>query len=493
MSRSLRTLPAALVAMALAALALAPGAQAANGQESIFQDDQSLLLGSSGLRESSLTEMASLGVDTIHSLVFWNNIAPAADQLVRPAGFDARNPAAYPAGSWDALDDLVRGTNVRGMQLLLSPSAPIPGWASDCKTKSIKSASRCRPNPTQFKRFVMALGSRYSGAYADENQGGGVLPRVSRWSVWNEPNQGSWLRPQYVKKGHRVVPVSPGLYRNLVNAMVKALKDTGHGDDQILLGETAPLGRRTGTLSTRPIPPLNFYRSLFCLGGAKGCKGRFGVNGISHHPYTRGGSQRPTTGSLPGEITLQSASRLKRVLAQAASRHRIKANLPIYYTEYGFQTNPPDDTFGLPLTTQATYLNQADWMSWRDKRVKGMSQYELRDDPDLAEFQTGLRFADGSAKPSLEAYRTPIWVTKSGRSHVHVFGQVRPAKLDKVSVTIQRATKKDAPFETVRTVNSGTRGFVYRTVQGRGGVWRLVWTDSDGTTYTSRNARVSAR
>ncbi len=71
-------------------------------------------------------------------------------------------------------------------------------------------------------------------------------------------------------------------------------------------------------------------------------------------------------------------------------------------------------------------------------------------------------------------------MTKSGRSHVHVFGQVRPAKLDKVSVTIQRATKKDSPFETVRTVNTGTRGFVYRTVQGRGGVWRIVWSGSDG-------------
>ena len=181
------------------------------------------------------------------------------------------------------------------------------------------------------------------------------------------------------------------------------------------------------------------------------------------------------------------------MLAQAARKHRIKRNLPIYYTEYGFQTNPPDDTFGLPLTTQATYLNQADWMTWRDPRVKGMSQYELRDDPVLAEFQTGLRFADGSAKPSLDAYRTPIWVTKSGESHVHVFGQVRPAKLDKVSVTIQRAPKKDAAFETVRTVTTGTRGFIYRTVQGRGGVWRLVWSDSDGTTFTSRSARVSAR
>lgn len=482
-----------LLAAVLALLAFPTAAHASSTQESIFQDDQDLLLSGSDAREQALTEIGSLGADTIHSLVFWGNIAPAADQLVRPVGFDATNPAAYPAGSWDALDDLVRGTTARGLGLLLSPTSPIPGWASDCQTKSIKSRSRCRPNPTQFKRFVMALGTRYSGGYADENQGGGVLPRVARWSVWNEPNQGAWLTPQYAKKGQRVAAISPTLYRNLVKAMIKGLDDSGHGADQILLGETAPLGRKTGTLSKRPIPPLNFYKSLFCLNGGGGCSGRLAVTGISHHPYTRGGSQRPTTASLPGEITIASVGRLKSVLATAARKHRIKRNLPIYYTEYGFQTNPPDDTFGVSLTQQATYLNQADWMTWRDPRVKGMSQYELRDDPVLAEFQTGLRFADGSAKPALDAYRIPIWVSRSGGSHVHVFGQIRPAKTDQVEVDIQRAPKNGATFDTVRTVKTRTRGYIYRTVQGRGGVWRLRWTAPDGTVFTSRNARVAAR
>jgi len=188
-----------------------------------------------------------------------------------------------------------------------------------------------------------------------------------------------------------------------------------------------------------------------------------------------------------------SASRLKSVLAKAARRGRIRRNLPIYYTEFGFQTNPPDDTFGIPLAKQATYLNQSDWMTWRDKRVKGMSQYELRDDPVLAQFQTGLRFADGSAKPALDAYRIPIWVTRSGGSHVHVFGQVRPAREGPVEVTIQRATRNGATFDTVRTVTTRARGYVYRTVQGRGGVWRLRWVSPGGDFYYSRNARVASR
>ena len=44
-----------------------------------------------------------------------------------------------------------------------------------------------RPNVTRFKRFVEALGRRYSGTYADENQGGGVLPRVSALTAFSSP------------------------------------------------------------------------------------------------------------------------------------------------------------------------------------------------------------------------------------------------------------------------------------------------------------------
>ena len=114
------------------------------------------------------------------------------------------------------------------------------------------------------------------------------------------------------------------------------------------------------------------------------------------------------------------------MLAQGAHAHRISPNLPIYLTEFGFQTNPPDRTFGVSLARQAEWINQSDYIAYRDSRVKSVSQYELFDEPDLSVFQTGLRFVDGSAKPSLDAYRLPIWVTRHG-SGVSVWGQVRPA------------------------------------------------------------------
>ena len=217
---------AALVTGALAALLIAAPANASRVQRSIFEDDQTLVLSSATIRERTLDDLQTLGVDTVHSVVFWNKVSPSPLSTHRPSGFDGSNPAAYPANLWDRYDGLVRGSQARGMDVLLSPSSPMPAWASGCKA-SLKVRKVCRPNPTQFKRFVQALGTRYSGSYADENEGGGVLPRVSRWSIWNEPNQGGWLQPQRTKRG----AVAPALYRQLVRAAILGLRASGHGRD----------------------------------------------------------------------------------------------------------------------------------------------------------------------------------------------------------------------------------------------------------------------
>ena len=58
---------------------------------------------------------------------------------------------------------------------------------------------------------MQAAGLRYSGRYAG-------LPRVSSWSIWNEPNQPGWLAPQWRRVGDTWVPNSPRLYRQLVSA-----------------------------------------------------------------------------------------------------------------------------------------------------------------------------------------------------------------------------------------------------------------------------------
>jgi hypothetical protein len=493
----------------LCCLAVPAAARASATQESLVEDERQMLQAGPIARAQALDDVVALGADGVRAVVRWRDIAPAPNAAQPPAGFDPADPADYPAARWDPLDDLVRGTAARGLALLLSPSTPIPGWASRC-VGSATLRRLCAPDAARYGAFLRALGRRYSGAYADENEGGGALPRVSRWSFGNEPNQATWLLPQFAVRAGRTYSAAAVAYRAMVRAGIAALRSTGHRADQLLLGETSPIGRRTGPLARRSTPPATFIRTLLCV-DARGralrgkaaaireCAGfkRLPVTGFAHHPYAQGGSKRPTFRGDPAtEITLGSSGRLKRILDAGAKRGRIPRGLPIHYTEFGFQSNPPDLTFGVSPARQAAYVNQSDWIAYRDPRVRTVAQYKLIDDPIVSSFQSGVRFFDGRPKPAYDAYRLPLWVARKGGARLRVYGQVRPlAPSATARVELQNAPLVGGVFATVArlTVRSGTNAFV-RTVPRFEGRFRLRWSPPDGgRPLLSREARIANR
>ena len=166
--------------------------------------------------------------------------------------------------------------------------------------------------------------------------------------------------------------------------------------------------------------------------------------------------------------------------------------LPIWYTEFGFQTNPPDPLFGVPLLQQAVYLNQSDYLASRDTRVKSVAQYKLVDEQDQASFQTGLvRYGSLRHKPGYAAYQLPIWAVRRGKL-VSVYGQVRPAPAGSLeTVLLQNAAKVGAPWTTVKTISIHSATGQFRTTTPRtAGFWRPRWTPAaGGATRTSRVAR----
>ena len=503
--------PRRLIPLVLAALccAAAPAvSEASSTQESLVEDEYQMLQAGPATREAALDDVVALGADGVRALVPWAEIAPSPRAPARPEGFDPGDPAAYAAGRWDRLDGLVRGTAARGLSLLLSPSTPAPAWASRC-TGSVSRRRLCNPDGAQYGAFLRALGRRYSGSYADENEGRGVLPRVRRWSFSNEPNQPSWLRPQFARKDGVTYPAAAVAYRSMVRGGIAGLRASGHGGDQMLLGETGPIGRVTGRLATRPVPPAEFIRTLLCIdpdgdalrgrqAAVRDCAQprRLRVTGFAHHPYNQGGSKPPQTrGKRATEITISSVGRLKRVLDAGARRRRIPKSLPIHYTEYGFQTNPPDLLFGVSPARQAEYINQSDWIAYRDKRIRTVAQYKLVDDTVVSSFQSGLRFWDGLPKPAFGAYRLPLWVSRKGSSRLRVYGQVRPlAGGATTSLQLQNAALGAGPFRTVRTiaVSSANNTFLV-TIPRREGRWRLRWTAPDGGVLLSREAVAAAR
>src|SRR3954471_16347297 len=105
-----------------ALLALAGPAQASTSQETIVQDDRMLLNFGVGVQSAALDELDTLGVDTVHAVINWDRLAPKPSSSKPPKGFNGRDPESYNQARWAAIDSLVRQTQARGIDLLLTPS-----------------------------------------------------------------------------------------------------------------------------------------------------------------------------------------------------------------------------------------------------------------------------------------------------------------------------------------------------------------------------------
>ena len=480
-----------------AGLALGAPALASTTQESFFQDDR-LLAGYDYTQQTiALDNLKHLGVDAIHTVVNWKRLAPRPNRKKPPKGFDGRDPKAYGATNWDILDALVRGAQARGIKVMMSPAGPVPRWASKCKNNLY---SGCKPSAKMYADFVTAIGRRYSGTYVDEDQDQTALPKVDRWSPWNEPNLGVWLNPQTRgPRGHREY-IGAAYYRKLVYAMRGALDRSGHKNDMFLVGELAPLGG--GATRT---PPATFLRQLFCLteGGKRmrgaqakrqGCKKvkRLRVSGISDHPYARGAGVPTGRKQRAGAITIGTIGRFVPIL-RAIKKHSPLTNrsLPVYLTEFGVTSRPPDRKFGVPLNRQAQYLNLVDYLAYKRPWIRSVSQFVLADYARIGgrdTFQTGLVFRTGVKKPSFSAYRIPIFVIKK-KKRTTVWGQVRPVRRGTARAKVQvqfKARKK--PWKTVKSLTTNPRGYIQVGFRSRKGSWRIRWVEPDGSISYSRGS-----
>jgi hypothetical protein len=379
-----------------------------------------------------------------------------------------------------------------------------------------------------------------------------ALPRVHYWSIWNEPDQPGWLAPQWRTVGKQRVPDSPRLYRSLVDAAVGALDVTGHtlSSDTILVGETAPEGdidaikvhgreryyNYTGFYDA--MTPMVFVRALYCVNSsnrrltgtaasALGCPtsgsahafvtenpGLFYATGFAHHPYFflfAPNYSSPVANFVP----LADLGRLERGLNGIFATYGVNRKIPIYLTEYGYQTNPPDPYQVVTPAEQAVYLNEADYMAWRDPRVRSVSQFLLYDagpDPTYPPssydywdtFQTGLLYGpgtsrDGRQKPAYDAYRLPIWIptqTVRRRAKMLIWGMLRLAPKDTAQkALIQWSPPRHGRYRTIATASvpaSAVYGyFTIRVTPPGTGRIRIAWRSAAATTYTSRVVAVT--
>src|SRR3954454_10506899 len=447
----------ALIAMA-AALMSPASASAARGQLTMMEDSTQLLTLDGAARDFTLDKFKALGTNIVKVRVEWRDIAPDPSSRRKPTGFDATDPNAYPEGAWAALDAAVRGIVARGMAPFLMVGPPAPDWATTGSTR--KYVGVWKTDPVEYANFVSAIGRRYSGSQGP--------PRVGMWSVWNEPNHPQFIQPLSERIGGKRVPTAADQYRRLYVAATQALTASGHARDTVLFGEVLPIGQtRLGPLNT--IKPLLWLREFFCVHAnyrpvrgsaarARGCTSfpKIVTSGFAIHPYTKPVGPRYQLAS-PDDATIGQIAGVATALDRIAKTRRVRKALPIYSTEFGIQTDPPDCVgFGAPISKQAAILNEAEYDSYVARRVKTYSQYLLIDDPILTQFdpgtnerygryQTGLMWGQNAVRcespgvhlrygapkqPSFNAFQTPIYVRKlSFDRGVQVFGRARPAGL----------------------------------------------------------------
>ncbi len=497
--------------------------------ESIFQDDQLLLYSPQQTVVKTLDTLRALGVDRVRASVLWLALAPAATSRTEPSNFHATDPSAYGAAAWAPYDRLTELAAARRIGVDFNVTAPGPSWAM-AHPAPAKYATHYRVNPTDFGQFVAAVGARYSGTYVPAGATGKPLPRVNYWSIWNEPNQPGWLAPQWASVGGTKVMVSPGLYRANLDAAYAALTRTGHSTstDTILIGELAPEGSEA-TRAESPIPPLPFLRSLYCLDSSyqplrgaaaagAGCPANgspgafvsahpalFRATGFAHHPYS---FFLPPSASMSDQnfAPLSDLGRLESALDRIFSVYGVQRQLPLYLTEYGYETNPPNPYRGVSLSRQALYIDEAQYVAWKDPRVRAMSQFLLVDsapDPSFPKgsigywstFQTGLEFLGGAHKPSFDAYRLPIYVPNPVFHHgasVLVWAMLRPAANDTTQKAQIQWSSGDGHYRTIASVStSDPSGFLTTNVAPPGtGALRIQWISPKGAALGSRSSTV---
>jgi hypothetical protein len=503
----------ALAALGLAALLVAAPASASPTQLTIVQDEGRLLHQGPAAQSQALDEIRSLGADSVKVTVNWRNIAPAGSR--KPAGFTGDDPAQYAAVNWAPFDSLVRGASARGLRVMFLVGGRAPDWAV---SSSKAPAGSYNPSAVEFGRFVKALGTRYSGGYnpaaapggpppsgpsgpppcqtptepgdpcptpipASVHRNGpyawtaddtGVLPRVDLWAVWNEPNLSGWLQPQYNRKKQ---PVSPRIYRGLFLGAYDGLVASGHANDEILMGDLLPFARSGKTYPAR-VSPIKFLRELACVdnhyhayrgsaAAARGCTGYKPLpgTGVAYHPYTLAAGPDALT-PLADDATINDLTRLDRALRKLARRF-VDHRMPIWITEFGYQTDPPDP-FASPITLVPRFMSESEWLAYHDQRVKSYAQYPLSDDSTSGRglsrfhgFQSGIDSSSNRPKKFVyQAFQTPLFVRLISKSSVEIFGGVRLASGG--TATLQMARGKSKKYRTLATVTLNRMGYFDR-------------------------------
>lgn len=262
------------------------------------------------------------------------------------------------------------------------------------------------------------------------------FPQVRDVVLWNEPNLGVFWATQFAPDGSSSAPREYGLLAARCWDLLHAFRPNVN----VIGPATSPWGNDVpggfGNISHSPT------RFLLELGAAYRATGRAKplFDTLGHHPYPASSGERPwRTHTDDRLISIGDHERLVSATRQAfggTAQPVPGEGLKIWYLETGYQTVPdpakralyrgeenwpgslPDNVGGEPsqpppsadsvAPDQATQLVDSVRLAYCQPYVQAYFNFQLRDEVDLAGWQSGLLWADGSRKGSYDAFKRVV-------------------------------------------------------------------------------------
>jgi hypothetical protein len=271
------------------------------------------------------------------------------------------------------------------------------------------------------------------------------FPSINDVVIGNEPNASFFWRPQYNSDG---TSAAPAAYEALLAECYDVLHAYRPGIDVGAPG-TSPYGNdNPHAVSNISHSPTRFILDLGAAYRASGRPRRI-FDTVVHHPYGNASDERPylmhpNFGSLGEGDWNRLVSTYQATFGGTAQpvpgRCFASPCVPIWYLEIGFQTSvppfyasyygtenvrtipdisagepaSPSPPAGSPAPDQATQLRYALRLAYCQPYVEAVFNFLVRDDPNLAGYQSGLFWVDWRPKGSYEPLRQTVAELSSG-------------------------------------------------------------------------------
>lgn len=428
----------------------------------------------------------------------WRELQPDDKFPSGPPSPTSWTDANFDQTAISQLDDAVRAAaDTRpatgfGLQVLLQVESA-PYWAEDLtgrpeigpfadEQNNYKGA--WQPRSDAVKALAQALATRYDGNDR-HNTYGRLLPKITAFQAWNEPNLSTHLAPQTGPGG---TLVGPRMYRELLNAFDQGLHDSGRTDTQTVAAGMSPFGQPRGVV--QGTSPQIFAQGVLCVQKVGRAFTKVPDCGPVHfdiwaqHPYDiQGLPMRPA--DPKGKNGLMAD--IPALRAAVAAGVREGTVLPavtkrFWVTEFDWWTNPPSLQFGKSPGLAGRFTMDSLWRAWA-AGVDTLFWYGMRD---IASWSGGLWNASAypatrvglttqilaadKAKPSLRAFQWPFREVKGARPYA--WGIV-PCRLAGQRILIDQVIKRR--WRPVTHGNSFESGVFQIPLSARGkgvGRWR---------------------